>query len=313
MKLLFLVILASVALCMLRDEEVTEPNPHFIDFVKGFLEGIKETTSPEKIMKCIEEGDHIIKQIVEALKLIKTMVPTKVMEGVKLLIAAITELFHMLKPCTETYEQLKKLIVALTHANIPKIVARILAHPGEFIKHITDIIDAIVKKNHFNAGKYFGELLYQLFLGVILDAEDGFQLFVKGLLVGIKETTDPEKLMNCVQAGEQILNAILIALKLILTMDPAKVLYGVRILFEALITFFYMIKPCIEDYEQLKKLLSAINIFNIPKVVARILAHPLDFISHIKDVLEAMAKQEFFKAGKSFGELLYTLLLALMQ
>lgn len=70
----------------------------------------------------------------------------------------------MLKPCTEGYVQLKKLVDALAHVSIPTIVKKILAHPGEFVKHITEIIEGIVKKDHHLAGKSFGELLFQLFL-----------------------------------------------------------------------------------------------------------------------------------------------------
>eukprot|EP00829_Urostomides_striatus_P017403 TRINITY_DN5_c0_g1_i6.p1 TRINITY_DN5_c0_g1~~TRINITY_DN5_c0_g1_i6.p1 ORF type:complete len:649 (-),score=257.56 TRINITY_DN5_c0_g1_i6:28-1974(-) len=313
MKGFLIILLATAALCMPRDVRVSDPHPHFIDFVKGFLEGIKETTPPEKILKCLEEGDHILSKIVEALKLIKTMIPTKVIEGVKMLIEALRELFNMLKPCTEGYGQLKKLVEAIAHISIPKVVAKIMAHPGEFVKHITEIIEGIIKKNHLAAGKAFGELLYQLFLSRAAQDEDHFVLFVKGFLIGIKETGDIQKLLSCIKTGEEILKKIIEALKLIKTMNPAKINEGIKMLIAACMELYIMLKPCISGYEQLKKLFTALTHISIPKIVAKIMAHPGEFLKHITGVIEGLVKKEYENAGKAFGELLYQLFLATME
>lgn len=309
MKGFLILLLAATALCMPRDVMSEEDSLPFGDFVKGFLEGIKENTDPEKLMKCINEGEEILKKIVEALKLIKTMIPTRVIEGVKMLIEALRQLFNMLKPCTEGYEQLKKLIQALDHVSIPAIVKRILAHPGEFAKHITEVIEGIIKKDHYLAGKAFGEILYMIFLAKAQLSDTPFVEFVKGFLEGIKEKTDPEKLMKCLHEGEAIIKKIVDALKLIKTMIPTKVLEGVKLLIEALRELFNMLKPCTEGYEQLKKLVQALDHISIPSIVKHILAHPGEFAKYITEVIEGIIKKNHNEAGKAFGQILYMIFL----
>lgn len=307
MKILFFVLLATLAFSMPRD--VDEAN-NFVEFMKGFLEGINEKGDFEKLMKCIKDGEHIVVKIIDAIKKIKTLNPIKVMEGVKELIEAVKELMAMLKPCTEGFEVLKKLINAIAHVNIANLVKHILAHPGEFIKLITQAIESFVKKDWHGTGKAIGGLLYLLFLKAQLKAGEPLVEFMKGFLQGINEKGSIEKLMKCIKGGEEIITKIIDAVKLIKTMNPIKVAEGVKKLVEAIQQLMTMLKPCMDGFEQLKKLVQALSHIKIPDIVKRIISHPGEVVKHITEAIEGFTKKDFHKCGLGIGGLLYVLLLS---
>jgi uncharacterized protein YjgD (DUF1641 family) len=275
----------------------------FVEFLKGFLEGINEKGDINELMKCIKGGEDIIKKIIDAIKLIKTMNPAKVLEGVKMLIEAVKALFEMIKPCMDGFEELKKLYNAIIHANITEIVKKILAHPVQFITLITQAVEAFGKKDYHGAGKAIGKLLELMFLKLTVSATP-FEEFLKGFLEGINETGDFEKLLACIKGGEEIIKKIIEAIKLIKTLNPIKVMEGVKMLIEAVKQLLDLLKPCMEGFDQLKKLLEAITHASIPAIVKRILAHPAEFIQYITQAIEGFAKKDYHAAGKAVGNLL---------
>lgn len=83
----------------------TEPLPSnsFEDFLVGFLKGIGESKSINDLKRCIKSGERIFNEIIQAIKLIKTLNLSKVIQGVALLVKAVNELLAMIKPCMNGY------------------------------------------------------------------------------------------------------------------------------------------------------------------------------------------------------------------
>jgi hypothetical protein len=309
MKGFIFVCLLAVALSMPSDIDEAP----FADFIKGFLEGINEKGDIEALMKCVKEGEDIMKKIIEALKLIKTLDPLKVLKGVKELVDAIKHLMNILQPCMEGFEQLKKLMNAISHVSIPKIVKKIISHPGEFIKHITQCIEGFTKKDYHLFGKALGQLCAMLFLQTEQDTADMLVEFMKGFLEGLNEKGDIEKLMSCIKGGESIIKKLIEGFKLIKTMNPIKVMEGVKKVVEAIKELMSMLKPCMEGFEELKKLLAALGHINITKIVKNIIAHPGEIIKIITEAIEGFAKKDFHLVGKACGQFCKTVFLSRMD
>ena len=310
MKGFIFVCLLAVALSMPRD--IDEETP-FVDFIKGFLEGINEKGDIEAMMKCIKGGEDVMKKIIEALKLIKTLDPLKVAQGVKELVDAIKALMKILQPCMEGFEQLKKLVTALGHVSVTKIVKKIITHPGEFIKHITQCIEGFMKKNYHQFGKALGQLCLMLFLSTEQDKENELLEFMKGFLEGINEKGDIEKLVSCIKGGEPIIKKIIEGFKLIKTLNPLKVMEGVKMVVEAFKELMKMLQPCMEGFEELKKLMAALAKVNISKIVKNIISHPGEIIKVITEAIEGFAKKDMHLVGKACGRFCRVIFLSTMD
>lgn len=139
----------------------TEVDVAFFDFIKGFFEGINENGDIKKIMECMHDGEDIIAKMMKAIDYIMKM---EMMKGVELLIEAVRELSIMLKPCTEGFTEFKKLVEAITHANIMKIIAKIMSNPAPIIHDILDCIDMFERGYYENAGRDLGDLLFVIFI-----------------------------------------------------------------------------------------------------------------------------------------------------
>ena len=132
-------------------------------FLKGFLEGINESGDINELLKCAKNLESVIKKILEAFELIKNKTIESIIAGVAILIQAVKELLTILRPCSESFGQIKKLIEALKNISITKIAMKIFTNFSTFLKLITEFIVNINGDSH-KAGKAFGEILYKLFL-----------------------------------------------------------------------------------------------------------------------------------------------------
>ena len=137
------------------------------EFLKGFLEGINEQGDINELLKCANNIESIINKIIEAFELIKKKTFDSIIAGVGLLIQAVKELLAILKPCSEGFTQIKKLLEALKNISVIKIAMKILAELGTYIQLITDFISAI-SSDPRRAGKDLGTVLYKLFLSETL-------------------------------------------------------------------------------------------------------------------------------------------------
>jgi len=306
-----LIFAVVIALCAARPTVTEVQGNELVDFVKGFLEGINETGDINKLMKCIKTGEEIFKKVIQALELIKKMNLIDIIKGVTLLVDAIKELLNALQPCMEGFSELKKLMNAITHIDIKKIAMKILTHPVEFIKDVTDAISAFSKKDFHAAGKAVGDLLRRLFLSTA--ANPPIIDFIAGFLVGINEVKTMDDLLKCVKDADQILEKIVLALKKIATIKFSEMLKGFELLFEAFLELEIMLRPCLQGFTQFNKLIDAIMHADITELLLRVLRNIGPFIQDVNDCIESFDSGDYKQAGQDIGDIMFRLFLAEMS
>jgi phage-related protein len=183
--------------------DAPEANP-FVDFIHGFLDGLNVKGDINKILECIKGGEGVIEKIIEALNYlihidIKHM--EDIIKGVMMLVEAIQEIYKIIQPCISSFEEIKKIFEQIISTNIMKIVWRIIANAGQFIGDIKDAIASFAKGDFKQAGHDLGDIVYRLFLASLTDTNPAFE-FVKGLLEGLNEKGDINKVLECVHGLE---------------------------------------------------------------------------------------------------------------
>lgn len=286
------------------------PNPE--DFIRGFLEAIHEKKGVEDLKKCMTKMEPIFEKVKKALELFLKLTFPDIVEGLKLLKEAFDELKKMLEPCLEGFTQLQLLLKKIKEASLVNLAYKILANAKTFIKDITDCIEAFKKLDLYTAGKCIGDIMLKLFL------ERGYnvnplQLFIEGLLLGIKEEHTIEDLLKCIKNSEQILAKIQKAIELISKFTLESLLEGLSLLFEAIKDIHEMLEPCLGNFPQFKKLIEAIIKSEINKIIAKILANPFGYITIVVDCYKAFIAGDFKRAGKDIGEILFKLFLETMM
>ena len=192
----------------------------FVDFITGFLEGLNVKGDIKKILECVKGGEGVIEKIIEALKFlihIDFKHLDDIIKGIKMLVEAVQEIVKIIQPCTQSIEEIKKLINALININFIKLAWKIITHAGQFIHDFTDAIDAFGKGDYKRAGKDIGDIMYKLFLEAG-DQSDPVYDFIKGFLEGLNEKGDVNELLKCLKDIEPIMNKIIQAIQLIMTM-----------------------------------------------------------------------------------------------
>ncbi len=134
------------------------------DFLKGFLQGIQDKGNVTDLSKCVKDFKSIFIKLTLAVENIKKMDVGGLTKGLTLLIEAIGELLTAIKPCSDGFEQIKKLIDAMGNINILRLVFRILAYPTPYIEDVKDCVEAFKKELYQRAGKDIGDILFRLFL-----------------------------------------------------------------------------------------------------------------------------------------------------
>ena len=309
----FLILLAILgAVCASHSEPIEPEANSFLEFMTGFLEGLNVKGDISKILECVKGGEDIINKLMDALKHfqhIDILHIGDIIKGLELLISAVMEAIEIIKPCSQSSEEIKKLINALTHVDFKKLALKIIANAGQFIHDVTDAMAAFKAKEFKRAGKDIGDIMYRLFLQRVAVADPMYE-FLRGFLEGINEKGDIKKLLECLNDLQPIVNEIIEALKLIMTMNISNVVKGVTMLVEAVTKFIKVLEPCSEGFTQLEKLLEAIINVDINKVVQKIIKDPMHYISDIYEWVAAFLKGDFYTAGKNLGDIVYRLFLA---
>ena len=280
----------------------------FVEFLKGFLEGINEKGDINKLVQCIKGGEDIIKKIMAALDILKKINLENLIKGITMLLDAMKQLMDMMKPCMEGFEQLKKLVNAIAHVDIKKIALRILTHPTEFLAAVMKGIECFGKKDYHCLGKAVGDLMRIMFLSRRASVNP-IQDFVDGFLKGIRETKSIDDLLKCMKNADQILEKIKTALLLIKKFTLESLLQGLSMLFEAIFDLEEMLRPCLAEFTQFKKLLEAIANADIDEIIMKIMQNPIQFIADIADCIDALGKGDYLRAGRDIGDVLYRLFL----
>ncbi len=134
--------------------------------------------------------------------------------------------------------------------------------------------------------------------------------FITGFLEGIHETQTIDNLLKCAKGFEPIIAKVKVAFEYFLNFDLNEILKGVQLLIEAAKEFEEALKPCMEGFETLKKLLAAISSADPMKIAWKIITSPLPIVNDVKAFIAALKSKDYKTAGKSFGDLLYRVFLA---
>eukprot|EP01022_Parablepharisma_sp_SALTPOND_P018570 TRINITY_DN304_c0_g1_i8.p3 TRINITY_DN304_c0_g1~~TRINITY_DN304_c0_g1_i8.p3 ORF type:complete len:467 (-),score=106.78 TRINITY_DN304_c0_g1_i8:39-1439(-) len=312
----FLIFLAILAVASAKpyhlDIEVSSDSD-FVAFMKGFLEGINEHGDINKLMKCIRSGEQIMNKIKTALEYIAKKDIGSIITGVTMLIDAVRQLLDVMTPCMEGFNQLKRLVNAISHADIKKIAMKILLHLTEFISEVVSAIGCFQSGDFHCAGKNVGTILRKLFLDRALEQENPAIDFIKGFLIGIHEKKSVDDLLKCVKNMDEIFAKIRTALEYIMKLTFNDVVKGLQILMDAMKDFEKMLEPCLEGFNQLKKLMEAIKNWDLIKLAWKIIRNAGAFIHDINDCIESLKNQKFLEAGKDVGDILYRLFLSRLE
>ncbi len=288
-----------------REETDTVVMP---DFVKGLLEGIAEHGDAKKLAQCIKESDPTLEEIKDALSNIKNMAPDDVNKGAKMLLEGSVVIMGMLRPCMDGFTALKKLDSQLARADLQKVTKTMMSHAAAFFHLSLDGLEGFMENNFVDAGKAVGSMHQLLFLQARLEVV--FMDFVKGFLEGINESGDINKLVECLQGGEEIMNKIIEALEILLKMNVQDIVKGLVMLMDAVREMSAKFKPCAEGFEQIKKLLEAITNVDIMKIVMKVLSNQSTLLHDILDCIDMFRNGFYEKAGKDLGEILFIIFLS---
>ena len=305
-------ILALLAVCsaepLYLDVNPFADNPA-VEYVKGFLLGVHEPKQIEDLMKCMGNMDPIFAKLKEAMEHFMKFNFEEVIAGLKVLKEAMIQLYEMLAPCLDGFEQLKKLVEAMKNWNIIKIATKMIANAVTFVKDIKECVESLQKGDFYTAGKDTGDILYRLFL--VRDDMDGIVIadFLRGFLQGLNEQGDINELLKCTKDLEDVIKKILEAFKLISQKTIDAILGGVVILIQAVKEMLAILKPCSEGFTQIKKLFEALKNISLIKIAMKILADMSTYYRLVKDFIDCIS-HDSTQAGKDLGEFLYRLFLS---
>ena len=304
-----LAILALLAVCSAEPLYLDVPiadNPA-TEYIKGFLVGVHEPKHVEDLLKCMGNMEAIFEKLKEAMEHFMKFNFEEVVAGLKILKEAMTELYVMLAPCLEGFEQLKKLVEAMKNWNIIKIATKMIANAIGFMKDIKECIESFKKGDFYTAGKDTGDILYRLFLSREMDSFD-IEGFLTGFLEGLNEKGDVKELMKCAAHIEDIIDKIIKAFEYISKKTVENIITGITFLIEAVRELLQAIKPCSDGFEQIKKLIAAFANINIIKLAMKVLADLRTYINLVTDFINNIGSNQR-QAGKDLGMFLYRLFL----
>ncbi len=161
-------------------------------------------------------------------------------------------------------------------------------------------------------------LILALFLGAVLarglpqnsDALD----FATGLLSGIRESGDPNKLSKCVKDIQITFNQLKAALVLLGKMSNIQAfVMGLEMFVNATREFFTSIKPCAKDFAVVAELARAVAKAEPRKIAVKVIGNPAPFLRDILNASDFFRVADYKNAGKAVGDLLRLLFLARVE
>ncbi len=134
--------------------------------------------------------------------------------------------------------------------------------------------------------------------------------FITGFLEGLHENKTTEDLLKCIKSFEPIFNEIKEALAYFKKFNFNNIVKGVTLLIKAVKEIVEALKPCMEGFQQLKKLVDVIKSASPSKIAMKILANPIAIIADVTACIEGFKSKDYKAAGKALGDIMYRLFLA---
>ncbi len=129
------------------------------EYLKGFLAGIKERGDVNTVAKCLKDMTSVFNKTKESLNLLRYISFTNLDTGLRLLFDGTRELMTMIKPCSEGYKIIGKLVTALASADIREIILKVMGHPTEFLHDVMNSVGCFKSNKYQCAGKTIGDML----------------------------------------------------------------------------------------------------------------------------------------------------------
>jgi len=285
--------------------------PTALDFLRGFLEAIDEKKSLDDMILCVKSVEEVIHKIIDALEIIKELDFKRIVEGITKLLAALKELSEAVKPCSEGYLVLQKLIKAIYNADFQKVLQKLLQNSLQLISFISTAIGCFQTKEFECSGKNIGKILKTLFLTSIyrkdiaeIDALD----FIKGFLEGLGGKSDDKDLDKCIKDIEDLIEAIGKAFDAIRRGDIQGIKEGLKLIIQITKKFVEDLQHCTKD-EIIQKLIKAIINFDLMATVWKIVSHLPKIIAIINKTLGCFETENYHCIGHGFGSFLKIALL----
>ena len=133
-------------------------------FLSGFLKGLGQPPPYTDIGRCSKDMNDIITKFVSAFELLKKKGFDNAMNGVILLLQTVKDLLNRLTPCSEGFDQLKRLMTAMQKVDLLKLVFKIIADFGHFKEQFDNFSDNARDHKFEAAGINLGTILKDLFL-----------------------------------------------------------------------------------------------------------------------------------------------------
>ena len=283
-----------------------------MDFIKGFLEGINEKGDVNKILECIKDIEPIIGEVIKAIQMIVKFNIHDLIEGVKLLIKAVSEIMQAIHPCAEGFEQVKKLIVALTHVDIMKIIGKIMKNPAAFLADFMDLLTSFKTGDFHKAGKDLGDIFLRLFLVESLEFSfEEFIQIVEGFLDGVGHGSKFIDVEECLKKFPEIYTDVLEAINAIRGIDWRrldKLVEALMKLFDAFKKVLEAIKPCSKAPHELEEMIKKIMSIDVTKLLAKVIANALQLFADFTDLIKEIQEKKYYVAGHDLGDVFYLLI-----
>jgi len=282
-----------------------------MNFVKGLMDGLNEQGDINALIKCLNGTEKVIEDIIDALEMIKTKKTDQIILGISKLVKAVSELIELFKPCSEGFEQIKKLMMALKNINFQKLLVKVLSNLNRIIALVTSCVEAFRTKQFKPAGDYLGKLLLMLFLTdspVNLEVNDLFKALVAffNALNGEKHI---DNIYKCVAVLPPIIEKIKIIIDSLDWSDIKNIIKSLNALLDIIKGLTDAITPCFSIKDDFKTLWAILKKLDATSITTKLMLNLPRIITSISLFAEYLSEGEYEKAGKEIGGLLYHIFL----
>jgi len=310
--LLIFVLLATVSVEAFSYEKEYARDP--LDILRGFLKGIGETNDINDIIDSLDKLKPGWKEIGEGIKLI---FQSDLVKGLEKINNGLKIIFEVVITCLNKYPKLRTLIENIVTADGEAIFNKIRNNLSKYVLMTHEIIKCFEKGDFMCAGTKLGEVFKSIFMENMKEVvkrvlkevvkkvgeKDPFFEFFRGFLNGIGDKTDPTDLLKCIETLEEVEEKIREALIYIIFGDLDEKIQGVIMILEALRVIVARMKPCIEGFEELRKLYEAILNADIAKILKKILLNLNTVVAEITYAYKCYQEADFNCAGFGIGSL----------
>jgi hypothetical protein len=283
-------------------------------FLQGFFTTLNVDGDVNQTLACSAEGGFIKVKVdfaYAAYQKTNMSDPMSVFALVYTLADVFKETTAALAPCYLAPNELKALY-NIMEKDPENIVKKMVYNALAIFGYFTAASTALSRGDLYTCGLNVGNIGYILLLtnlSMPTSLSVGVLDFIRGLFEGINEKGDIEEFVKCLNNLEPIIQKIVDAIVLIISLDIESIMEGIRMFVEAVKELLAALQPCSKGYAQLEKLRKAIANVNMQELYSKIMTNIFFFIQIISEAVEHFGKQELKELGICIGKILGKLFL----